>query len=515
VITVAALIAAAALALFATSRFRVPLPVAGILAGLALEGGGLPVDSHLVLDALFLSATFLVFSVGAELDRRHGAIYRNRARFLVLIHLVLTALAVLAVAIPFALDGWTVFYLIIGFSGSSTLLVLEVLRRRERFFEPTGRLVTTVALSQDLLAIGALGAVSYGVDDPVSVATALAAMAAFGVAAALYSRWVVPFILLRSKLGEEERLLFALATLFAFVGAADQAGLPLVLGAYVAGMSLSRFPESGVLRSYVVSFSDFFTIIFSVTLGAVVVLPRPVELLTEAVLVVALLVLRPLLLLPLVKRAGLTVRASVESAALLSQSGEVALIVALVGLERGHIGPDTLGIMAVIAVVTMSAVPWLSSNRVVLRLTHWYPFRGRKEPPIDCRGHIVLLGCGEAGRILVDRLTARGERVVVVDDDPAVIESLRRQSITALRGDGAELDVLENAGAKDALAIVSTMRRMVDNLNLLTRFRGPHILVRVFSESEANKLRQAGAHPIVEAEIASEAILRWVLREPE
>jgi monovalent cation:H+ antiporter-2, CPA2 family len=513
VITVAFIIAAAAVALGLATWLRVPLPVAGIVVGIGLRVTTAPVNPGLLRDALLLSATFLVFAVGAEIDRRHGAAYRGRAQAIVVLHLVVTLLVVLGVAAAFEMDGWTVFYLVLGFSGSSTLLVLEVLRRRQRFFEPTGRLVTSVALIQDLWTVVALSAVAHGIDDPVNVLRALAVTGGLGLAAWVCIRWVAPRVLLRGSLGEEERLLFALAVLFAFAGGAHLGGLPLVMGAYFAGMALSRFPEAGVVRSYVISFSDFFTIVFFVTLGAVVALPRPVELLTEAILIATILLLRPLLLVPLVRRMGLTIRASIESVTLLAQSGEVALVVALVGVQRGHIGEDTLGVIAVVAVVTMSLVPWLSSNPVVLRLTHRYPFAGRGKGPIQPKGHVLLIGCGEAGRVLLGHLSERGHEVVVLDDDPVVVEALQQGGTSALRGDGAEPGVLEAAGAGDAVAIVSTMRRMADNLGMLARFRGPKVLVRVFSEDEAEQVRRAGGHPVVEAEVAKDAVLRWM--EPE
>jgi monovalent cation:H+ antiporter-2, CPA2 family len=215
--------------------------------------------------------------------------------------------------------------------------------------------------------------------------------------------------------------------LFAFAGACQVMGLPLVMGAYFAGMALSRFPEAGVVRSYVVSFSDFFSIVFFVTLGTVLVLPRPMDLLAEGILIASILLVRPLLLVPLVRRIGLTVRSSIEAVTLLAQSGEVALVVALVGLERGHIDESVLGVVAVVVVATMSLIPWLSSDQVALRLTRWYPFGDHAPLPEAPRGHVLLLGCGEAGRVLLQRLQDKGHPVVVLDDDPAVVEALRKK----------------------------------------------------------------------------------------
>jgi hypothetical protein len=38
---------------------------------------------------------------------------------------------------------------------------------------------------------------------------------------------------------------------------------------------------------------------------------------------------------------------------------------------------------------------------------------------------------------------------------------------------------------------------------------GPAVLVRVFSEAEADQIRRLGGHPVIEAEVAAEALLAW------
>jgi voltage-gated potassium channel Kch len=99
--------------------------------------------------------------------------------------------------------------------------------------------------------------------------------------------------------------------------------------------------------------------------------------------------------------------------------------------------------------------------------------------------------------------------VVVVDDDPGVAQSVARQGVTVLRGDAADPVVLREAGAERAKAIVSTMRRAQDNARLLSTVRGPVVLVRVFSEQEADDIRALGGHPVVEAELAAETLVNW------
>jgi CPA2 family monovalent cation:H+ antiporter-2 len=515
-LAVAVLFAAIALGLARVSRLPVG-PVA-IVAGIFL--GFVPgVDPELVRDGLLLSATFLVFSMGAEIDRGDVAAHRGASITAAALFLGSTALVALGVWAFLDLERWTVVYLFLALGSSSTLVVVELLRRRERFFEPVGRFVTGVVLAQDstvIVLLSLLGPLSaaglLGNTEPFAASELvrpLLGALVIGLGGLVTHRWLAPAVLLRSRASEEEQLLFLLALLFAFGGVADFAGLPPVLGAYVAGVSLSRFPVGGLTRGALLSFSDFFTVLFFVLLGAVLEVPAAQELGVEVTFVVAVLVVRPALLFPVARRAGMTVRASVEAIHLLSQTGEIGLIVVLVGLQRGHVDAGLLSMVGLLVVLTTSLSPWLSSDANVARFTHNIPLRRSTRPTERYRGHVVVVGCGESGRHLVERLRALGTPLVVVEDDPEIVRQLDVQGVSVLRGDGGDPEVLRRAGANTAAAIVSTMRRLPDNARLLATFRGAQVLVRVFSGEQAAEVRRLGGVPVVEAELATGAALRW------
>lgn len=337
---------------------------------------------------------------------------------------------------------------------------------------------------------------------------ALLSVIGLGTLAWAAARWLAPAALLRGSLSAEEELLIVLGVLFAFVGIAWRQGLPVVLGAYTAGVVFSRFPVGGVVRGHVASFSDFFTVLFFVLLGALVGIPRPHDILAETILILTVLVLRPILLLPIVGRLRMTVRASMKSMTLLAQSGEVGLIVVVSALAQGHVGEELLSTVAVVVMATMALAPLLSSERVVWWLTHVYP-RRRRPGAHGRRGHVIVIGAGEGGKIILEHLKGAGREVLVIDDDPAVIDELGAQGIAALRGDGTDTAILREAEAESAAAILSTMRRLQDNERLLASVRDVPVLMRVFSENEALRMRELGGHPVAEADLAAGAFLAW------
>lgn len=512
-ITITWVIVAAALALGLSMRTRIPASVLAIVAGIGLRLSPTSLNLDLARDGLLLAATFLVFTVGAEIDRRPLQPHRRAALGMTALAFVVTAAGGGVLYLTMDLDRWSVVYLVVALASGSTLLVFDVLRQRERFFEPIGRLVTATTLAQDVIVLialsvlAAVAAMEHG--GPHAGGEALLGLAGLALGAWATARWLAPWAMTRAGFDEEERLLFVLLILFAFAGAARWTGNPLVVGAYFAGLGISRFPSGGIARSYLKSFSDFFTMVFYVTLGMLVAAPNVTELIVESALVTALLLARSFVLLPLVRSLRLTVRASIEAVTLLTAAGELAVIVGLVGMELGHVGDHTLGVIAVVVVVTTSVAPWLSSDPMTWRLTRWYPTSRATAIEPRPRDHVLLLGCGETGTTLLQRLAGTSVDVVVVDDDPEVIAALQKRDIRALRGDGASRDTLELAGASDATAIVSTMRRWEDNLRLLSMLKRPRIFVRVFSEPDAERVRELGGIPVTEVEVATQALLEW------
>jgi Trk K+ transport system NAD-binding subunit len=128
-------------------------------------------------------------------------------------------------------------------------------------------------------------------------------------------------------------------------------------------------------------------------------------------------------------------------------------------------------------------------------------------PPV--RDHVLLLGSGTTGMPLLETLFVAGHEVVVVDDDPDVVERLREADVHVIRGDATDVAVLAEARARDACLITSTVRRPEDNRRLLEYARGVPVIVRVFEEEDAAWVRAMGGTPVLYSEAAAEGLLEW------
>jgi Kef-type K+ transport system membrane component KefB len=506
----ALLLVGAAISVGVAKWLRLPSIPLLLVTGVTMSFSGLLPPATLLADVLLLGLTVLVFVAGVELNpRRVGRQRRVALRVGVAQFTTLGALGLIsAIALGFTLAES--MYLALALTASSTLVVVRILRQRQQLFEPFGRLVIGVLLLQDLFVIMLIPVV-VGIPDGVGAAVTgfLGALALTGLAF-ISLRWVTPWVLTRLQHDEEAMLLVTLALLFVYLALADLLGLPLVAGAFLAGVSLSSFPVSGLLRGQLSSLSDFFVAIFFTALGGLLVIPSATGLLQAAVLALLVLVATPPLVTLVAERAGMSARSAIESGLLLSQTSEFSLVVGLQALALGHVDQEIFSIIALVTVTTMILTPFIATDRVTWRLMAFHPLRRGLPLGHGMQGHVLLLGCGDNGMPLLETLVSAGHDVLVVDDDPAVIERLREGDVPSIRGDGSDPEVLRAAGARDAQLVISTMRRSVDHLSLLDHVQGVPVVVRVFDPEDAEAIRSRGGNPVLYSHAAADEFLRWL-----
>jgi Kef-type K+ transport system membrane component KefB len=509
-ISLAVLLVGAAVGLGVAKWLGVPAIPLLLISGLSLSLLGLLPEAALLQDVLVLGLTVLVFVAGVELnprrvgEQRRAALQVGLAQFGVLMLLGLGA----ALALGFALAESV--YLALALTASSTLVVVRILQQRRQMFEPFGRLVIGVLLLQDLLVILLIPVITRAHQGALAALLGLATALAMVGLAWICLRWVAPYLITRLHLDEEALLLTTLALLFVFLGLSDLLGLPLVAGAFLAGVALSPFPVSGVLRGQLSSLSDFFHAVFFTALGAFLVLPSALGLVQATVLALLVVLATPPLVTIVAERAGLSARPAIESGLLLAQTSEFSLVVALQGLALGHVGPEIFTIVALVTVATMMLTPVVATDRNTWRLMAFHPLRKTAQMDRPMSDHVLLLGCGDNGWPLLETLIGAGHEVLVVDDDPAVIERLQEGEIACIRGDGSDYEVLHAANARQAKVIVSTMRRANDNNALLDYVDGVQTLVRVFDPEDAARIRERGGTPVVYSRAAAEDFLNWL-----
>lgn len=507
------LLVAAALA-FGVARFTSipPIPLlilAGFVAALPLD-----LDTDILGDALILGVSVLVFVAGVELNpdrvgrQKRVAISVGGLQFAVLGAVGVAAGHLLGLGLEGSL------YLGLALTASSTLVVVRILQQRQQLFEPVGRMITGVLLLQDLLLILLIPVVTRLPDGAAAVGIGLGSTLALVALTMGIQHWIAPFVLRRLAFDDESLLLLVLTFLFAFIGLCVWLELPLVVGAFLAGVALSAFPVNALARGQLNSISKFFNALFFTALGAFLPFPT-IEILVQAVLLTGVvLVVTPPLVASLAERAGMSARPALGGGLVLSQTSEFSLVVGLQAVALGQIADVTFSVIVWVTVLSMTLTPFLATDRVVWSLLRFHRTRRtnpREDVPVD---HLVLAGCGRSGREILELLRIGPHRILAVDEDPATIDWLREAGVDAVRGDVTDPSVLRDAGVDRARIVISTIRRTRDNELLLKRTaeRTP-AFIRTFESADAEWVEARGGRPVLFSEAAAEEFMEWFQTE--
>jgi len=113
---------------------------------------------------------------------------------------------------------------------------------------------------------------------------------------------------------------------------------------------------------------------------------------------------------------------------------------------------------------------------------------------------VIIVGGGRVGRGLAERLEDRGENVVIVDSDQAVIETARNAGFTAHHGDGTDTGVLRAAGVENAKIVAAATPN--DDANLLiaqltnSKYDVETVIARVNTPDNVDAFEELGVRAI-------------------
>jgi CPA2 family monovalent cation:H+ antiporter-2 len=509
---VALLLSAAAVAVLLARLLSMPLIPLLLLSGVGLALVAGP-PAEFLESALILGVSFLLFVAGLELDPRRIRAQRTAAVRVGLAQFFVLAALGFFVARDLGFGELEAGYVALALPASSTLVGVRLLQRRRQMFEPFGRLTLGVLLLQDVLVLLSIPLVTEIAAGWSQVLLKTGGVLLLGFLSLLTRRWGGRLML---KVADESEviLLGALAILFVFIGAAGLLGLPIVVGAFLAGVALSRFPVNGIVRAEVAPIGDFFAAIFFTALGALVRLPSATEMWQAFWLAATVLVVTPPLVILIAERSGFTSKPAAEAGLLLSQTSEISLVVILYGMIEGQISQSLYVVVAMVTLSTMLLTPLIATDDIAARLARLRIRRPSHEhgerPPSD---HVLLLGAGSTGMPLLEDLVLSGCDVAVIDDDPAIIRRLEEAGVHAVRGEATDPLVLRRAGAHQARVVSSTIRRPRDNATLLELAGDVPVLVRVFEEEDAEWVRGMGGEPVLYSVATADGLMEWFLEQ--
>jgi len=347
-----------------------PIPGFGPLFPVSLINGipaAIPVSSELFAIAQ-IGSVILLFAIGLETNLRQFLKYAGPA----------TAVALGGIILPFALgSGATVLF---GFANSflssealfmgaimtatSVGITARVLADLKSLDRPEGVTILAAAVVDDVLGIlvltvvvGASAASSFSAG-----ALGIVAIKAVGFWLGLTAIgiWAAPYIerLINKFHTEGAGLVITLSLAFLAAGAAELAGLAFIIGAFSVGLALSATELAHKVEKELSGIIQFVVPIFFVVMGMLVDVSSMMNAVVFGIVLSVLAILSKLLgsgALALV--TGFNLLGSTRIGVGMIPRGEVALIIAGIGLSQGIIGQNLFGVSIMMTIITTLIAP--------------------------------------------------------------------------------------------------------------------------------------------------------------
>ncbi|MDP2803147.1 MAG: cation:proton antiporter [Phreatobacter sp.] len=475
-----------------------------------------------------LGVVFLLFLIGLELS------YERLTRMKRLV-LGLGSLQVVGTAAVIAFVAWWVGQpvaaaVLVGgaLALSSTAVVVEHLAEQKRLTTTSGRTTFAVLLMQDLAVIPLLfliGALSQRQEGSVALGLAMAigqGAIAILLVVAVGRRVLRPFLRQVSALHEPQ--VFMAAAILIVVGTAVVTaafGVSMALGAFVAGLLLAETEYRRAIEATLQPFKGillgafFFSVGLSIDLGALVGAPM-----AYALAVTALIAVKIVIIVPLVRAFGLSWLVAIRSALLLGPAGEFAFVTMGQATAAGVVSAETGAFIITMTAISMATVPLLD------RLGGWIADRVAVKappdpelqvgPPAAAGKRVIVVGYGRVGQLVCEMLARHQVPFLAVDSDPREIAHLRRQGHNVYFGDANSELFLEQCGIRDAASLVLTLHTggALDEIAQIARALNPTltIIARARDADHAKQLYSLGVTDAVPETIEaslqlSEAVL--------
>ncbi len=395
---------------------------------------------------------------------------------------------------------------------SSTAIAVQTMNERHLAATHAGKAAFAVLLFQDMAAIPALVAIPLLGDAGGAHFDWPLAVGAVACVLVLGKYAIRPALRLIARTRMREIFTaFALLLVLAIAQLMTLASLSMGLGAFLAGVLLAGSEYRKALETDLEPFKGLLLGLFFMSVGMSI----DVQLLATAPLRIAALAMgyvavKAIVLALLSRGLQVPVQQRWPFAALLAQGSEFAFVVFAVAREARVLPEDWHKTLVLAVSMSMALTPL-----AVIAAQRYERWRHAGAPrPVDKiepdGARVIIAGFGRVGQIAGRMLAASGIRMTVLDNDPDLIDMLRRYGMRVFYGDATRLDLLRAAEADKAVLLINAIDDTDASLQLTnlarTHFPQLKIITRARNVTHLFEQREHGAD-VVERETFEAALL--------
>jgi Kef-type K+ transport system membrane component KefB len=306
------------------------------------------------------ASALLLFLVGLKLDLQ---IIRNLGPVAVatgLGQVIFTSVVGFAICMALGFSALTSTYIAVALTFSSTIIIVKLLSDKGELDSLHGRIALGFLIVQDIAVVVAMVALSsLGVGDRESRRLRRAGRAAErppdGCFVGVFIRYAAEPLLRRISRVPELLVTFAIAWAVLFAAVGDWLGFGKELGGLLAGVSLASTSVREAIASRLSSLRDFLLLFFFIGLGSRLDLGLLGEQVPSAILLSAFVLIgNPLIVMAIMGYMGYRKRTGFLAGLTVAQISEFSLIFMAMGLSLGHLQADSMGLVTLVGLVTIT-----------------------------------------------------------------------------------------------------------------------------------------------------------------
>lgn len=499
----------------------------------------LPIDPGSVHGLSEIGLILLLFSVGIELSLEKLTKLGSLIVIAALVQIFIVTILLLPLNIFVGFGFIESLILAIGFSLSSTAVVVKMLEDRAETESIHGSVMIAWLLTQDLFVIPVLALIpvlgnNSGNILAIATQSVVSAMAVMALVFFL-GKMFVPYII-HSIAAANSRELLVLISIILAIGTAYLVsifGISAALGAFLAGVVISETQENHAVFSETRPLRDIFVIIFFVTLGFYV---EPTVLISNIVLVLLLsicvLAIKILVVFFILYAISYRGKTAIISALGLSQIGEFSFVLFLAAGKLGIIDSSTSSIGISVTLISLIISPFVFNSSLIIwkklkALSYKYKLVQMLITPTDLvnkeskkntlKKHVVICGYGRVGRWVAKALKMSNVAYLVIDYNQQVVHELMLAATPVIYGDPAEDSIIKMANLSEAKAIVIAIPDKTTQEEVITYCKTHHPSLHIYARAHLNEdlksLSQFKVEKVVQPEFeAALSIVREIMK---
>jgi CPA2 family monovalent cation:H+ antiporter-2 len=369
---IAIIMVVAAIMLAITFKFRQPMVIGYIIAGMIIGPYTPPFSLVRSPETLNLFAELgiimLLFVTGTEFPI---AKLRSVGRISIVTALaesIGTLVIVFFIAQNLGFTFYDSIFLALALSITSTVITIRILEDVGVIRDKSSTLILGMLIVEDIIAISALGVIqtfvaSGGNLSVVNIGISLGIVGGFIGGIIIVGSKFVPRVIDRAGRTNDYALLLItiLGLAFGLSFLANGLGMSVVIGAFLAGVLVAESKSAAVARIITIPLRDMFAALFFISIGALMnVTLIPVFIVPAVILILTSFASKFLIVTGILTKARYDSTSALRAGlGMAATKGELSLVIAKGGQDVGAISSTILPMLGVITIVTTFIGPFI------------------------------------------------------------------------------------------------------------------------------------------------------------